>query len=337
MEVLKGRVQPVCHILPTQTNTKPMSIKGKEERLENAARAWEMAAKAWNTWIILCSVFSLILVTVGCGSDLEETPQTESVSSVSDGVVCDRFELRWELDGEHLLLSVDTDSPDETELSVSVGRSYYEVGNDTEYSRDYLSVFEPVAKWREPRRISLDANAWQEDLAAHQISMAGIPELAFEVARIDNNVEIRAVLHMNQDDPRFGGKGNPNLSGTAVSLSGNGKIVEAEASFEFPLEQVPNTPEAPTSSSTGSTVEHDKLQVGEIYVLSEGAPLMPELEPADPLAAIGRMMELGPGATIMVMGIDHQTRISPWYLVIGGDDLEGDTYSGWINSIALMG
>ena len=61
--------------------------------------------------------------------------------------------------------------------------------------------------------------------------------MAFEVASIANDVEIRAVLHLNQDDPRFGARGNPNLSGTATSRSGSaGVIVEAEVSFEFPLE-----------------------------------------------------------------------------------------------------
>ena len=34
-------------------------------------------------------------------------------------IVCDRFELRWELDGGDLLLAVDTDLPDEGELSLA--------------------------------------------------------------------------------------------------------------------------------------------------------------------------------------------------------------------------
>ena len=147
------------------------------------------------------------------------------------------------------MLAVDTDLPDEGELSVSVSRSYYEVGNDAEYARDYLSVFEPVSRWRESRRIPLDAEAWRADLAAHQDRMAeiavaereaGVPAedtVAFEVANIADIVGIRAVLHLNQDDPRFGGRGNPSLSGAATSRSGTaGLIVEAEATFEFPLE-----------------------------------------------------------------------------------------------------
>ena len=196
-------------------------------------------------WIV---VVSLGLAGVGCSGGSDESAQPAAPVEPA-GIVCDLFELRWELDGQDLLLSIDTDLPDEGELSVSVSRSYYEAGNDDEYAREYLSVFEPVSRWREPRRIPLDADAWRADLAAHQSRMAeiaaaereaGVPAddtVAFEVASIADDVEIRAVLHLNQDDPRFGGRGNPNLSGAATSLSGTaGLIVEAEATFEFPLE-----------------------------------------------------------------------------------------------------
>lgn len=202
-------------------------------------------AKRVVLWIV---AVSMGLAGVGCSGGSDETVPP-AASAEPAGIVCDRFELRWELDGQDLLLAIDTDLPDEGELSVSVSRSYYEVGNDAEYARDYLSVLEPVSRWREPRRIPLDADAWRADLTAHQIQMAeiaaaereaGVPAeetVAFEVASIVDDVEIRAVLHLNQDDPRFGGRGNPNLSGAATSGRGTaGVIVEAEAMFEFPLE-----------------------------------------------------------------------------------------------------
>ena len=49
--------------------------------------------------------------------------------------------------------------------------------------------------------------------------------VAFEVASIADAVEIRAVLHLNQDDPRFGGRGNLNLSGAATSRSGSTEVI----------------------------------------------------------------------------------------------------------------
>ena len=108
-------------------------------------------------WIV---VVSLGLAGIGCSGGTEEAARPVAPAEQAQGIVCDRFELRWELDGEDLLLAIDTDLPDEGELSVSVSRSYYEVGNDDEYARGYLSVFEPVSRWREPRRIPLDADAW---------------------------------------------------------------------------------------------------------------------------------------------------------------------------------
>ena len=172
---------------------------------------------------IQVAMLGLIVLVVGVGA------------ACGGGVVSDKFELQWELDGNDLLLSIDTDLPDEGELSVSVNRWYYQVGNDDAYSRSHFHEFEPVSSWRQPRRISLDATAWKEDLAAHQEEMSGIEGLAFQLDRVEDTVRIHAVLHTNQDDPRFGER-NSKLSGQATKREGDRVLVEAEESFKFPLE-----------------------------------------------------------------------------------------------------
>ena len=117
--------------------------------------------------------------------------------------------MRWEVDGTDLLLTIDTDLPDEGELSVSVRRTCFEVGSDTRYSRDYFSEFEPVSRWRQPRRISLDVAAWKANLSAHQEEMAALGnDYAYEVDRIEDSISIRAVLHLNEDEPQFWGFDN---------------------------------------------------------------------------------------------------------------------------------
>ena len=66
--------------------------------------------------------------------------------------------------------------------------------------------------------------------------MSRFPSLAFETSRIEEQIRIRAVLHVNQDDPRFGGRGNPNLSGKATHRRENGWVlVEAKETVPFPL------------------------------------------------------------------------------------------------------
>ena len=57
----------------------------------------------------------------------------------SAALTVDRFELSWKLDGQSLLLALDTDLPDAAGLNVWVGRRYYEAGNDQEYARDYFN------------------------------------------------------------------------------------------------------------------------------------------------------------------------------------------------------
>ena len=233
-------------------------------------------------------LFAPLLVLVGgCGGDPKVEP-TPEISSDGQEIVCDRFELRWEFAGPDLLLAIDTDLPDEGELSVSVGRRYYEVGSDDAYSRDYFNEFESVSRWREPRRIALDADAWKAGLTAHQNQMATVgADLAFEIARIKDSIEIRAVLHMNQDDPRFGGRGNPNLSGEATSRRGNGDsvLVEAEASVEFPLDGQP-------PSSRSSRAPYDGLVTGESYRLSRETPLIPERHASGNLDFLEKMLRL---------------------------------------------
>ena len=170
--------------------------------------------------------------------------------------------------------------------------------------RSYFSEFEPISRWREPRRIALDADAWKADLTAHQNQMAALgDDLAFEIARIEDSIEIRAVLHINQGDPQFGGRGNPSLSGEATSRMGNGDsvLVEAEASVDFPLD-------GPPPSSRSSRTPYDGLVTGESYRLSQETPLMPEREPADPLEALVRAVALPAGSVVRVTTTEDQGR-----------------------------
>lgn len=240
------------------------------------------------------------------------------------GVRTDRFEMVWELDGSDLLLSIDTDLPDEGELVVSVGRIYYEKGNSEAYVRHYFQESGSVARWRSPGRISLDAEAWKADLRAHQDEMAKLgQDFAFEIDRIEPNVNVRAVLHANQDAPQFGGRGNPHLSGASVAAQGVGNIVEAEIDVPFPLG-------GPVPTGGSRFVSHDGLKEGSSYRISKKTPLMPELEPSDPIAAVAAMRQLPPGTSLRVT--NRQTSSGTlWYEV---ETSTGAT--GWINSIALI-
>ena len=150
----------------------------------------------------------------------------------TDWSVCDRFRLLWELVAGTLLLSIDTDLPDDGELVVSASR-YFRTTTGDEYTVPYLDTCERVPRWRETRRIPLDADGW---CASLEEFATGLALAGKRVGTITNRVEIHAVLHVNQRDSRFGGRGNPNLSGRATSRRGAWVLVEAEETFDCPLE-----------------------------------------------------------------------------------------------------
>ena len=138
-----------------------------------------------------------------CSDDVGNTASNVGRTEPT-GVVANMFDLNWELVGSDLMLSIDTDLPGETEVIVSLRRSYYEVGNSESYARDYFEERSLISRWREPRQIAIDDEAWKADLKAHQDEMARISsDLAFEIETISNEIEIRAVVHTNQPDPRF--------------------------------------------------------------------------------------------------------------------------------------
>ena len=256
-------------------------------------------------------------------------------------IVSDRFSLRWELDGQELVLSVDTDLPDYGELVVSVSRIYYQVGEAEAYSQDYLSVFEPVSRWREPRRVSLDADEWRAKLEAEKERLRDI--LPFEVARVSDEIEIRAVLHLNQDDPRFGGRGNPSLSGAAVTSSPRRNLVEAETTVRFPLvggiappPPAPRCPEGSTRALRGDEYLYESMPVGCIYTPDEELTVVfaPTPEPPDGRAFewIERIRRVPPNTRFEIIG-RRQDDLTNWYHV----RLPAyENATGWINPIAMM-
>ena len=184
-------------------------------------------------------VLVALVCLVGAGDTLNIAAAQASSEAGRNGLVSDRFELRWEFHETYLMLAIDSDLPDSTDLVVSVDRGYVQVGRREAYSRGYFSERAKLSEWRSPRRLPLDDVAWKADLLAHQAAMARFPaDIAFQIGPIEDHISVRAVVHINQSDPRFGGRGNPSLSGLAVSTlagSNNRKIVEAEQIIPAPF------------------------------------------------------------------------------------------------------
>jgi len=129
-----------------------------------------------------------------------------------DKIVCNKFTLTARIEGNDLMLAVDTDLPDYAKVAFSVRRIYYEVGNEEAYSHPYFSKTEPVGSWRIPRPIALDAAAWKASLVKHQRKMSRTGSgMEFDIGKIDKYIEVSAFLSALDNDPRLGGLGNPKV------------------------------------------------------------------------------------------------------------------------------
>lgn len=76
------------------------------------------------------------------------------------------------------------------------------------------------------------------------------------------------------------------------------------------------------------------LRVGQLFELSKETPLMPELEPTDPMAALQKMRRLPPRTTIKVLKVSTKD-FKPWYFVAARSPSRSSLGTGWINSTAL--
>lgn len=79
------------------------------------------------------------------------------------------------------------------------------------------------------------------------------------------------------------------------------------------------------------------LQPGKAYILSRETPLMPELNPIDPMQALKIIKPLHPGYTVHILSIDYKDRNNRWYRVEATSADKSATSCGWVNPLALYG
>lgn len=174
-------------------------------------------------------------------------------------VVCDKFSLITEATDTALVLSVDTDLPDDTVVMVGISRSYWETGSPAEYSVDYFAEKSTIGKWRLAHEIPITDDEWNSALADKQKEMSRLG-LGFDVASISDKVTVSMVVPINQTDPRFG-KDNANLIGEAVRKTGL-RVVEDEVELIRPLAVLP------ARGSSFPSLDPYNLDVGQVYLVS---------------------------------------------------------------------
>ncbi|MEM9469365.1 MAG: type VI secretion system-associated protein TagO [Pseudomonadota bacterium] len=157
-------------------------------------------------------------------------------SPVHAQIKADKFDVKTDLNGQTLTVTLDTDLPDNTKVMFSVSRVYYEKGDSkTAYTREYTNQKMTVIDWKTPQTVILDNAVWQADLKAHQDKMVPMG-LGFEVAKIEDQIEVSLTVPVNQANPAFGDQ-NSKLSGKVVTKTDYGlRLVEKDIKLDYPLD-----------------------------------------------------------------------------------------------------
>ncbi len=191
--------------------------------------------------VLLFTLFTLFAACVtGCDRDRTEPVTTaEPVKNAgslksAESVICDTFELTTNIRGSLLELSLDTDLPDDTVISITVDRSYWEQGNTEEYSRRYFDRESTVGEWRSTHEIDIGPAGWKRNLKEFQEKRAKAAH-GFEVARISDNIEVSIIAPINMQTNAAFGDRNKNLKGKAVTIKSYGNLVRGDTQLVYPL------------------------------------------------------------------------------------------------------
>lgn len=279
------------------------------------------------TMALQISVFACSCVVAFTLTGCSAPPTVDSRPITSTGIICDRFEPQAVLEEDQLVLSLDTDLPDQTILMVSVSRSYHAGSPEDEFPLNYMSVRSTVGEWRAPHKVSVAHSAWAK-LLDERARVSAITGERLNVKRTNRDIEASFTVPIGQSDPRFR-ENNANLSGAKVSSAGL-RVVRAEKSVAYPL------------SIKGAVPAHqyaprEALQRGVTYQIPKEVPLMPNRTPTNPLEDLQHVRRLPPQTRVTVLTVDRSQASNPWYRVRAVSPKGDDFGSGWINSLALIG
>jgi len=245
-----------------------------------------------------------LLLIIACGN--EKTKDTKA----NNEKIYKQFNLDYSVNGNGIETILKTDLPDNTNIIISVSRSYWEKGNESEYSLDYFTEKSTVEKWKKNQIIPVNESKWKSNLAEKQKEMAK-SGLGFNVQKISDSIEISVIIPFSDKFyPKFKEKGMNDFE-SKFKLPIGGKV-EKKSKYENYL----------------------SLKKGETYSISKKTPLMPEFEPS--LKSIENVINLTPESQIKIYSIRKKNN-TIWYKVNAKNMKSGKMNKGWINSIALIG
>ncbi|MGI9230024.1 MAG: hypothetical protein ACR2P9_09230 [Gammaproteobacteria bacterium] len=247
---------------------------------------------------------------------------TWSSPSVAN-IVCDEFEIKHQVSGDELNLSLLTDLPDDMVVMVSVYRTYRNKDNpETDYLIDYFDEKSTAGQWRIPKRILIGSQQFTALVNKKQKELSRLG-LWPGIASIADDITISMVVPINKL-----------LTGKATEAHriGTGRIVYREIKIRFPLNDDAN------NVNSLPSLDPNNLDVGAMYVVSKKTPLMPSHSPTDSFKTIAEMVYIPKGGIIKILDTWRDPKIQRrWYKVEVLKRNGQSLGAGWVNSVALIG
>lgn len=261
-------------------------------------------------------IFALLLPFIS----MDET--TSSASQNTNKIECHEFKIDAKLLDGKLLVSLKTDLPDSTEVSIDVSRSYFAVLRQQEYSISYFNQISTVGEWRSVKSIDIHDSILVKNWNNHKRKMAKADECDIKIAKISDDFVASFTV--------FGTDNTNIVSDKNVARSIFGSI-HADYKVKRPLDNVKNlnVDEFGCPSS---------LKMEKVYELESSTPLMPERRPSDAMSALTLTKKMLSKTKIKVVTIDDSDSTpNPWYQVKVLNSKNKAIATGWINSVALIG
>lgn len=220
----------------------------------------------------------------------------------------DQFKIDYSLKDHTLKMSLNTNIPNQTEVSISVDRHYWEVGDDISYfsTIEYVSEFSTVEQWKKEHTILIDENKWKLNLAKKRDEFAK-NGMGAEIAKISDSIEINVVF--------------PDPNNTAPIRKGKSILLLLPFSGKI--------------SKNSKYTSYNSLLKNNTYSVSKKIPLMSEINPADPMNSLEKMRKIKAGSFIKILEVEHKGSFN-WYKVKASNPKGNIIGYGWVNSAALM-
>jgi len=234
-------------------------------------------------------------------------------------IVCNKFDVRAELKGSILELSLDTDLPDDTPLFVDVDRTYKMKDNPGVFLINYFHEAGTVGDWRQVRSVPVNDAVFRKEFEQDRLETAYVGQ-ATEITQVSDSVEANFTVPNNQ-----------NLRGKAVTVDiprGGLRIVKWTKDFLHPLDEEPPR-EVPK-------VNIPPLEAGHTYRLAQDASLMPVVEPFT-TKQFDEGKTVNPGGQIRVIKVSKGRKTSALWYRVQATNADGTAVGeGWINGVFLI-